>query len=250
MIWRFIPYKENTAMMNMAIDESILEHIKKGASPPTIRLYGWNPSAVTIGTFQCRSDEVDLQETEKLDIDVVRRMTGGGAVYHDRHGEVTYSIIAPENLFEKDIIKSYKQICDLITKALTGLGLNAEFKPINDLIIDNKKISGNAQTRRGGVLLQHGTILFEVDVDRMFTVLKVDKVKVSDKFVQSVKKIVTSICAHEIKIEKEQLIDALRDSFLDGKNFLVGNLTYVELDLAKKLAVEKYSSEEWNDCRK
>ncbi|MEK6968503.1 MAG: biotin/lipoate A/B protein ligase family protein [Nanoarchaeota archaeon] len=249
MKWRLIPFSEQSAALNMAIDESVMEHVREGKSPPTMRLYTWNPTAVTIGTFQCRADEVDLNEAKKLGVDVVRRMTGGGAVYHDRQGEITYSIIAPEELFERDIQESYMQICRFIVDALKGLGINAIFKPVNDIIVDSKKISGNAQTRRSGILVQHGTVLYDVDVDRMFSLLKVDKVKVSDKFVQSVKKAVTSVKQQNPGVTKQQVIDAMTKSFTAGKDFEMGKLSEYELERAAILAKEKYSSEEWNNCR-
>jgi lipoate---protein ligase len=249
MKWRLIQFAEKSATLNMAIDESVMEHVREGKSPPTIRLYGWNPSAVTIGTFQCRGDEVDMEEAKKLGVDVVRRMTGGGAVYHDREGEITYSIIAPESLFECDIQESYRQICSFIVHALKDVGVSASFKPVNDIIADMRKISGNAQTRRSGVLVQHGTILYDVDVDRMFSLLKVDKAKVSDKFVQSVKKVVTSVRQQNPEIARQQVIDALIKAFTEGKDFEGGQLSSSELQRAKELAAQKYSSEEWNNCR-
>ena len=156
-IWRIIDYTENDAFMNMAIDEAVSEAVGSGESLPTIRFYGWKPSAVSIGYFQSLDKEVDIASCERAGVDIVRRRTGGGAVYHDMVGEITYSVIAPEALFPKDILASYREICGWIIDSLAILGIKAEFKPINDIVVGNKKISGNAQTRRGGVLLQHGT---------------------------------------------------------------------------------------------
>ncbi|MBI5389684.1 lipoate--protein ligase family protein [Candidatus Woesearchaeota archaeon] len=249
MKWRFISFSENAAAMNMAIDESIMEHVRSGKSAPTIRFYSWQPSAITLGTFQCRGDEVDMEAVQHAGVDVVRRITGGGAVYHDRFGEITYSIIAPESLIAKEILRSYEEICSCIVSALQSLGITAVFKPINDIIADMKKISGSAQTRRGGVLLQHGTILFDVDVDTMFSLLKVDKVKVSDKFVQSVKKVVTSVRQQNSLVSRDQLMDALMTAFLREKSWENGALSESELAGAKVLSLEKYSSEAWNNCR-
>ncbi len=250
MKWRFIPFSEQNAALNMGIDQSILEHIRAGKSMPTIRFYTWQPSAITIGTFQCRGDEVDMEQAKRLGVGVVRRITGGGAVYHDREGEITYSIIGQEELFKRDIAKSYEQICASIVEALQSLGIHAAFRPINDIIVNQKKISGNAQTRRQGTLLQHGTILYDVDVDKMFSLLKVDKAKVSDKFVDSVKKVVTSVKQEKPGTSKEQLLDALKAAFLKQKEYEEGTLTSSELERAEQLAKERYSSEEWNDCRK
>src|SRR5271157_5226509 len=99
MRWRFIPYAENDAFMNMAIDESVSARVGSGQSPPTIRFYGWKPRAISIGYFQSLEREVDLDNCKTAGVDIVRRRTGGGAVFHD--SEITYSIIAREDLFPK-----------------------------------------------------------------------------------------------------------------------------------------------------
>src|SRR3989344_3027262 len=163
MKWRVIPASERPGAMNMALDEAVSEGVKAGTAPPTIRFYSWNPSCVSIGYFQSIEEEVNLPECESRGVDVVRRITGGGAVYHDRNGEITYSVIAPQEMFPAGIIDSYKVICGWIIGGLSELGVQAEFKPINDVIADGKKISGNAQTRRGGVLHQLGTVLYDLD---------------------------------------------------------------------------------------
>ena len=161
-------------------------------------------------------------------------------MYHEH--EITYSIIAPLNYFEKDIIKSYQQICSYVVDALCSLGLDAVFSPINDIHIKNQKISGNAQTRKKGLLLQHGTILVKVDVNKMFSLLKVGNEKMSDKLVHSVKKVVTSLESHN-KIEEVFLV-ALRESFSRGFDLVDGNYTNNEIKRAKELIKEKYGSKD------
>lgn len=175
----------------MAIDEAVIEGIRNGSSPPTIRFFAWEPCAVSIGYFQAIRDEVNLETCRELGIDCIRRWTGDGAVYHDHLGEITYSVIAPANMFPKNIIESYRLICGWLVKALGSLGIEAEFRPVNDILVGNRKISGSAQTRRGGVLLQHGTLLY--DLETMFSVLNVSRQKISDKMIQSAKERVTCI---------------------------------------------------------
>jgi lipoate-protein ligase A len=247
MNWRVIPYSENDAYLNMAMDEAVSESVREGG-PPTIRFYGWKPSAVSIGYFQSMEKEVDLGRCSSLGVDVVRRRTGGGAVYHDNEGEITYSIIGKEELFPKDIIASYRLICGWICDSLSILDISSEFKPINDIIVGGKKISGNAQTRRGGVLLQHGTVLYDVDVDRMFSVLKVPDEKIKDKMIATVKERVTSI--RQLKaMEKEDAYKALLEGFTRGKESGIGSLTDEELRRAEQLAGERYRTREWNHMR-
>ena len=132
--FRMITFQYFNAITNMGLDEAIMEFVRKGISQPTIRFYGWDPSAVSIGVFQGVRNEVNLDATKKAGVDVVRRLTGGGAVYHDRLGEVTYSLIAPLEMFPTNIIESYRVICDDIIFALKELGIDAVFSPINDLL--------------------------------------------------------------------------------------------------------------------
>ena len=236
--WRIIDIETNSAAMNMALDEAISEAVGKKESPPTIRFYKWKPSAVSIGYFQSMKDEVDVELCKRAGVDVVRRRTGGGAVYHDSSGELTYSIIAPESFFPNGITESYHQICGWIVDALGKLGIAAEFKPINDIIAAGKKISGNAQTRRKGTLLQHGTILYKLDIATMFSLLKVPKEKISDKFIADVKQRVTSVTDLNPNISEQQLKDALVAAFTAGKEFEFGTVTGNERASAEKLAKE------------
>ncbi len=247
--WRVIDATANSAFLNMALDEAISEAVRSRQSPPTIRLYKWMPSAVSIGYFQSLNDEVDAELCRKLGVDIVRRRTGGGAVYHDSNGEITYSVIAPEPMFPKGITESYRSICGCVVDALAKIGIAAEFKPINDIIAGGKKISGNAQTRRNGILLQHGTILYKLDIAAMFSLLKVPKEKISDKFISDVKQRVTSVTEINPQISEQQLKDALLSAFTEGKEFQTGVATPGEITAAEKLAKEKYSSDEWNYLR-
>ncbi|MEW6748327.1 MAG: biotin/lipoate A/B protein ligase family protein [Candidatus Micrarchaeota archaeon] len=247
MRWRVIAFSENDAFMNMAIDEAVSESVRAGG-PPTIRFYGWNPSAVSIGYFQCLNKEADSERCALEGVDIVRRRTGGGAVYHDRMGEVTYSVIGKEELFPKDIIASYKLICGWVMDSLALIEIKSEFKPINDILVGGKKISGNAQTRRGGVLLQHGTILYEVDAERMFSLLKVPDEKIKDKMIATVKERVTSVSQQRI-VPRELLSEALLAGFTRNKEFFEGELNAEELSMAKSLVESRYRHPDWNLMR-
>lgn len=247
MTFRIIPNQKLTAAQNMAYDEACMTAIKEGEAGPTIRIYEWEPAAVSIGYFQCLTDEVDVEACKKANVPIVRRQTGGGAVYHDK--ELTYSIIAPEEHFSKNIAKSYEEICTPVIEALERCGVKATFRPINDILAAGKKISGNAQVRKQGILLQHGTILLEVEPDKMFTYLTPDKSKLSDKpYIKSVRSAVTS-AKEQHAASKEALAAALRKAFAEHYTSKPGPWTEYEQDLMTRLAVEKYSSESWNAMR-
>jgi lipoate-protein ligase A len=244
MKYRMIPLRYFNAYMNMALDEAIMEGIRTGTTLPTIRLYGWEPSAVSIGYFQGLEYEVNLEACRLQGVDVVRRITGGGAVYHDRDGEITYSLLAPLALYPDDLIQSYRLICGYLIEALQLLGIEGSFQPINDIIVDGRKISGNAQARKQGVLLQHGTILYRVDVEKMFTLLTVSEEKVSDKLIRSVKKRVTSIS--DIRpVSFQEVITALETAFRNNLETEYGDYTERELQRARELAEQKYSTSSW-----
>ncbi|MHA2208459.1 MAG: lipoate--protein ligase family protein [Candidatus Thorarchaeota archaeon] len=248
---RFLDIETNDAYTNMAIDESIMLAVKEGDVPPTLRLYRWNPSAVSIGTFQGMTEEVDLDFCENHEIDYIRRITGGGAVFHDYEGEITYSIILPRGhrLALDDILESYRLLCGGVVKGLELLGIEAEFKPINDVIAGGKKVSGNAQTRRHSCVLQHGTTLLDLDVETMFSVLKVPQEKISDKMIADVKERVTSV--RDLlgrPVTFDELGEALEVGFAKalGVELVHGDLTKNENQTLEHVKSERYENDEWN----
>lgn len=253
--FRFIDLETHDAFTNMAIDEAVMRAIQEDDAPPTLRLYRWKPSAVSIGTFQGMRDEVAVDFCKSEGIDFIRRITGGGAVYHDYNGEITYSILMSKThpLAKTDILESYKLLCGGVVSALNHLGIkNAEFKPINDVTVGGVKVSGNAMTRRYGCVLQHGTVLLDLDVNRMFTILKVPQEKISDKMISDVKQRVTSI--QDILnrlVTMDELREALTQGFSDALKIELqtSKLSSEETQMAMKLAREKYSTDEWNFSR-
>jgi lipoate-protein ligase A len=181
-------------------------------------------------------------------------MTGGGAVYHSYEGEITYSVIVNQDhpKIPRDILKSYELICQGIILGMTKLGIKAEFRPINDIEVNGKKISGNAQTRRWGVFLQHGTILLDTDIKTMFTVLKVSAEKISDKLIKSVEDRVTTI-RRELgrSVSFAEASDSLKTAFpqILGIELFEAGLSAEERVLATQLMKEKYQSWEWIEKR-
>jgi lipoate-protein ligase A len=249
--WRLLNTGLHDAFYNMALDEAIAIARSKNLVPNTLRFFRWNPSALSIGYFQSMEEEVDIEACNERDIDYVRRRTGGGAVYHDRDGELTYSLIIKENhrLTSKDFQETYKTLCSGLVLGLRLLGIPAEFKPINDIIVEGKKISGNAQTRGMHVVHQHGTILRTVDPKLMFTLLRVPSEKIRDKMIESVEERVTSINRF---LKREASFGELKEALIHGftRSFkielLPGKTIEFEEQLAAKLKAEKYATKEWN----
>jgi len=248
MKYRLISLREHDAFMNMALEEAIMESVAAGKSLPTIRFFKWNSSAVSIGYFQGIEHEVNLEECKKQGLDIVRRMTGGGAVFHDREGEITYSVIAPVSEFPKGITESYEAICKMIMLALKDLGIKGEFKPINDVLVNGMKISGSAQTRKKGVLVQHGTLLIEGKQEKVLNILRGKKSKHATNLTKSSPKIITFVKDHS-DAKKEKIIKSLEKGFTHGIEFYMGDYTNEEIEIAEKLAKEKYSTKDWNHMR-
>ena len=251
--WRLIPLQTNNACMNMATDEAILTARIAGQVPNTLRFYRWQPSAVSIGENQNPDAEVYLDACKQQDVDVVRRISGGGTVYHDFEGEVTYSVIAKTADFGTgDITSVYVQIYEAITDALRLLGVPADFssgdaKNCPNLTVNGKKISGSSQTVTRGVVLQHGTVLVKVDLPKMFTLLKLKNANCTQAADIAKRKITSIQTELGHKIMPETVANALAQGFraILKIQLEIGELTPFELQLANKLYKEKYTTKEW-----
>jgi lipoate-protein ligase A len=246
---RFLDLKVNDAYTNMATDEALTKARGEGKAPDTLRFYRWNPSAVTLGYFQSVEDEVDLEALEYYGIDLNRRISGGGAVLNSAEGEITYSIVMEENdnRISRDPTESYRYLCHGIVEGLDILSIKAEFKPINDIIVGNRKISGNAQIRRYGAVLHHGTILVDFDAKQMFSVLKISDTKMSDKLIKQAEERVTTIRQIlERNVSFEEVRVAMEKGFAKalGVELEPGDLSKYELELVTEFR-KKYASREW-----
>ncbi|MCX8182090.1 MAG: lipoate--protein ligase family protein [Candidatus Methanomethyliaceae archaeon] len=246
-VLRVLRFEVHDPFYNMALDEAIARSVGEGSSPPTLRLYGWAPMAVSLGYFQEVMEEVDLGFCRERGIEVVRRITGGGAVLHTE-GELTYSFAVNNDgsYVPEDIEESYRRICAPIVACVRRLGGDAVFKPINDIEVAGKKISGNAQTRRFGAVLQHGTLLLSIDYS-LLGALRPRAEKLRDKGISEVGGRVTTL-KEVLKFEPERktVAEILAEEF--GKSFQLelsyGKITNKERELAREL-VRKYMSKEW-----
>jgi lipoate-protein ligase A len=189
MTWRFIDSGPCDASYNMALDESIAAAVRKGDSPPTLRLYGWRQTAVSLGAFQ-RTRDIDISYCAANDVQVVRRPTGGRGILHG--DELTYSFSAKnEGLFSQGLLASYKHISSAFSLALERLGLpvktemqrasgrNLARSPLcfqstsyGELTINGKKLIGSAQKRWGDGFLQQGSIPYKIDFAVLAAVFK------------------------------------------------------------------------------
>jgi len=238
--WRLLLTGFGNPYMNMGIDESILIHRSRGENAPTIRLYGWSTPTVSIGYFQRLGEELDLDKAMQLGVGYVRRISGGGSVLHE--SEVTYSLMASDTdpTIPSDVQESIRLICGGIVRGLRELDIDAEFRPVNDVVVGDKKVSGSAQTRKLHAILQHGTVLLDVDHTKALSILK--RASRAKKHIAGINEFLQG------GTDFQRLNDALVRGFEGelGIKLAKGALSASENDLAAKLAAGKYSTVEWN----
>jgi len=241
---RNLKYRVDDGYFSMALDETLLLLRANNKIGDTFRFYSFFPSCVSIGYFQRLESSLDLDYCNRNNIDYVRRITGGGNVFHDYGGEITYSVIISEKNVPENILDSFEYIYRGIINGLNNLDITVKFKPLNDLTLNSKKISGSAQTRKNGIILQHGTIMYNTNIELMEKVLRV-----SDKKIE-IRKRVTTLSNEGYNLNKKELIKGLSEGFqqiygLSNEE----NVSKEELKLAKNLADEKYITEVWNHKR-
>jgi len=253
-VWRLLPFGARSAAWNMAVDEAVLQACIAKKVPNTLRFYCWMPSAVSIGRHENVDDKVYLSTAKRFGVDVVRRCSGGGSVYHDCEGEVTYSVVAKSSDLggNGDVVSVYFKVYEAIADALRLLGVSADFssgdaKNCPNLTVRGKKISGSSQTLSRGYVLQHGTLLQSVNLDKMFQLLKLNDlscIQAADVGRQKITSLNDEL-GHRISLDT--VANALKQGFKAILKIQLQEapLTVFEETLADKLYKEKYSTPEW-----
>lgn len=220
--WRLIDTGYRSGSFNMAADEVLMTQVSSGTSSPILRFYCWRPAAVSLGYFQAVDQVIDLEGCKKRGIEVVRRITGGRAVLH--HYELTYSIIAPQQhpAVSGSILESYLKISKCLLNALHSLGIPVQLVPRGvksgpatsacfdapswyELTVDGKKLVGSAQTRRQGTLLQHGSILLNLDVEELADTIRFNDFSAKQRFKKMIRHracAINQLSQHHFSTEK------------------------------------------------
>ncbi|MEH7386878.1 biotin/lipoate A/B protein ligase family protein [Bacillus sp. JJ1521] len=271
-VWRFIDSGHCSPELNMALDEALLDWNSEGKIPPTIRFYGWNPATLSIGYFQKVEKEIDLDAVKKYGLGFVRRPTGGRGVLHDQ--ELTYSVIVSEEHPEmpKTVTEAYRVISEGVLQGFRKLGLDAYFavpktaeereglkNPRSavcfdapswyELVVEGRKVAGSAQTRQKGVILQHGSILLDIDEDKLFDLFKYSSERVRERMQRNFKKKAVAINAlRETPVTLDEAKQAFKEGFEEGLNIVLEpyQLTKEELNYVHDIAERRYKSDEWN----
>jgi lipoate---protein ligase len=245
--WRLIRPRPLAPAMNLALDEVLTRRVGSGERQPTLRFWGWSEPVVVLGRFQSVANEVDEEAADREGVTVVRRMTGGGAMFTEPGNHITYSVYAPPGLVEgMGTVESYAFFDDWVVEALRSLGIDAWYEPINDLTSSDGKIGGAAQARRPGAVLHHTMTSYEMDAAKMLKVLRVGLEKITDKAIESAEKRVGPL-RRQTDLPREEILERLIDTF---RNRVAGNLTEddlteEEVSTAERLVEEKYGTPEW-----
>ena len=244
--WQLIHGAAVAPVMQMALDQVLAEEVGAGRRKPTLRMWEWNSPAVVIGSFQSVKNEVDLRNAEKYGFTVVRRISGGGAMFMEAGSAITYSIYAPVELVQgMSFADSYAFLDDWVITALRSLGIDAFYRPLNDITSSNGKIGGAAQKRLGsGAVLHHVTMSYDMDGDKMVKVLRIGREKMSDKGTRSANKRVDPLRS-QTGLSRAEIIDRMVATFDGLYGLTPSEITQEELAKAEQLIAEKFGTEDW-----
>jgi lipoate-protein ligase A len=252
--WRLVPEESRAGPMQMALEEAAAETAAAGG-PATVRVFRWEPSTLSLGYGQDPAT-VDWAFCEREGIDVTRRQTGGGGIYHDHAGDISYSIIAPADALPGDLEAAYGRLCEPVLDGLRRLGIDAGFleepapavhrpacylralDPAHDIGVDGRKISGNAQYRQRDAVIQHGSITHSRAVDSHLGAFA------ADLFPERFRERVTSVRA-ECGADRAGAVDALETALAEWAGADEGEWTDEELTRAREIAAGKYGTEAW-----
>ncbi|WP_201713468.1 lipoate--protein ligase family protein [Rossellomorea arthrocnemi] len=269
--WRFIDSGNCSPSYNMALDEALLDWHSEGKIPPTIRFYGWDPATLSVGYFQKVEKEINLDAVKEHGLGFVRRPTGGRGVLHEH--ELTYSVIVSEEHPEmpKTVTEAYRVISEGILKGFQGLGLEAYFavprtaeereglkNPRSavcfdapswyELVVEGRKVAGSAQTRQKGVILQHGSILLDLDEDKLFSLFNYPSDRVKERMQRAFKS--KAVAMNEIStqtVTMDMAKEAFKKGFEEGLNIHLEpyELSDEETQYVVGLAESRYESDDW-----
>jgi len=251
--WRLIPEHSHSGAMNMALDEVAARTVAEGG-PATVRVFRWEPSTLSLG-YRQSPDSIDWGFCDAQGIEVTRRPTGGGGIYHDI-GDISYSIVTHADSVSGELLESYHQLCEPVFDAFERMGIDARFAteakpglhqpscylrdrdPAHDVVVDGSKISGNAQHRQREAIIQHGSLSYDLDIENELGVFgqPVSRDAYADH--------VTSIST-ETDCERVAAVSALESALSEWATATVESWTTAELDSAQELVDQTFGSDDW-----
>ncbi|RWZ55323.1 lipoate--protein ligase family protein [Halobacillus fulvus] len=268
--WYYVDSGHLKPAINMALDEALMNWHREGKIPPVLRFYGWEPAGLSVGYFQRVKGKIDLEGVKRHGFELVRRQTGGRAVLHDK--ELTYSVIVSEDheAMPASVKEAYLVISKGLLEGFRNLGLPAEFAipegklETNDsavcfeepswyeLIVDGKKAAGSAQTRKKGIILQHGSIPIDVDDVKLFDmfIYKNERIKERARRAFGDKAIAINQLLDN-PVDYNVTKEAFKEGFEKGLNIHLEpfELSEEQWEEVNQIAEQRYKTEEWNFSR-
>ena len=253
--WRLVREESRRGPLNMALDE-IAARTAAEEGLRTVRVYQWDPSTLSLG-YRQDPDTVAWDYCEREGVTVTRRPTGGGGIYHDRFGDISYSIVAPADELPGDLMETYELLCEPVFDAFERLDVDARFTdeklpeihqpacylrelhPAHDIVANGRKISGNAQYRRKDAVIQHGSLKFDLDAERHLATFADP-----DTSPAQFRERVTTI-NREADVTRAETVEAVEESLQEWADADEGSWTDDELARAEERAEKKFESEAW-----
>lgn len=225
----------------MALDEVLLDAVAGGRRPPLLRFWGWTQPTLVIGSNQAVANEVDLEAAARRGFTVVRRLSGGGTMLAEPGRTITWSLVTPVGPVEgMSFVDSFAFLDRWAVGTLRSLGVDAGYRPINDIVSPQGKIAGAAQARRRGALLHHVTMAYSMDPELLRELIRIGRPSISERGVRSAEKKVSPLDTL-ISAFREEVVAALAAS----SGAVPGRVKDAELEAAATLAAAKYTRQEW-----
>jgi Lipoate-protein ligase A len=233
-------------VMHAALDEVLGRELAAGRRGPTFRFWEWQEPAVVIGSFQSLHNEIDQEAADALGVRVVRRISGGGAMFMEAGNCITFSLVVPETLVDgMSYEASYAFLDQWVLTALERVGVQAHYAGLNDIASDAGKLAGAAQKRFvGGAVLHHVTMAYDIDADKMLQVLRIGREKVSDKGIKSANKRVDPVRS-QTHLGRAEVMASFLETFRELYHVRDAELTAEELATAAELVRTKFATPEW-----
>jgi lipoate-protein ligase A len=257
--WRLVREESLSGPLCMALDAVAAETAAAGG-PRTVRVYQWDPGTLSLG-YGTDPADVDWEACERRGIDVVRRPTGGGAIYHDTAGDVSYGVAAPADELPGDLMETYELLCEPLLDACRRLGVDAGFAdeprealfepacylraidPAHDVTVANRKLSGNAQYRRRDSVVQHGSLTYATTPEATLSCFRDPGVTPT-----AFRERVTGLDEH-CSASRAEAVRALEGALADWCGAEEGTWTDAELARARELVELKFDTEAWTRDR-
>ena len=247
--WRLIDPGPLDPPAHMALDEVLAGEVAAGRRPPTLRIWEWGASAVILGSFQSVRNEVDVEAAQRYGVQVMRRISGGGAMFVEPGNTISYSLYVPDSLVQGlSFTESYAFLDDWVIGALNeDLGVHAWYQPINDITSDGGKIGGAAQKRlAAGAVLHHVAMSYDIDADKMVEVLRIGREKLSDKGTTSARKRVDPL-RRQTGLGYADVKARLIAYFRRRYGLTTDAITPAEQEKADRLVKEKFTDPQWTN---